>query len=1048
MNNYTVTHLHTELSNGTTNIDSVTKYEQYISRAKELNMKSLAFTEHGNIFSWQKKMLTCEENGIKYIHGVEAYLTETLDEKVRDNYHCCLYALNTKGMKELNKLVSNSHKRDDNHFFYTPRILIDDVIKTSDNIALTTACLGGVLNKGNENIKNKYIKFLQENKHRCFLEIQHHNVDSQKKYNKYLYDLHKKTGIRLIVGTDTHALNKDHLEGRHILQISKKIFFGDEEGWDLSFKSYEELLELYRLNHTYIPLDVIKEALENTNVLADMVDAYELDYNPKYPKLYEDSINVFKEKVKAGVKKRGIDKYPNYEEYRQRVNEEFRVYKQLGAIDYMLLQTKILEDAQKEGIQWGYGRGSVNGSIIAYLLGITECDSVKFNLNFFRFLNPHRASMADIDIDYSKEDREWIKNYLFRMKGIYAADIITFNTIADKGAIRDVGRALKMPLSEVDYIAKNFETNEEELREKYPELFKYVDIVKGTVVSVGTHPSGTIVSPISLDEFIGTCTLATTDKPVSMVQMKEVDKFGLVKLDVLGLDNIGVINKTCKSVGIDRLSPDTIDFNDDKVYDSILEDTTTIFQMESNTALDYLRRILSKETFNKLKLQHPEITKFDILKFTNGAIRPSGESFRDLAAQGVCGENGLKELDDMLFESLGYCLVQEQIMMFLVKFCGYSMAESDLVRRAIAKKGGTEQYIPEIKRRFIEYSTKTYKISVKEAEKIILPFIDVIISAQNYGFSDNHNFPYTTTSYVSAYLRYYYPLEYLTECLNTWSDDEEKTNRITNYAIRRGLTIESPKFRYAKGDYFYDKSHNSIYKGIGSIKFLNKEIGDKLYQLKDCKIDSFIDLLKIIKKININSKQLETLIKIDYFQEFGNPKQLLNIVKIFDDWFGRKSIKKDKLLALGYNIDNLKPFGNETEKQLNKLDSNGIIDMLLSKEHSKTTILERLQYEHECLGYCHSKYPQHSDKALVLDIDTKYSPKITIYKLDGEEIVYKILKRSFNTNPFKIGDMLQLGKTGQKQKQRRIGVDENGKGIYEPIEGSYDEWLYGWKKLN
>lgn len=634
------------------------------------------------------------------------------------------------------------------------------------------------------------------------------------------------------------------------------------------------------------------------------------------------------------------------------------------------------------------------------------------------------------------------------MDGIYAADIITFNTIADKGAIRDVGRALEMPLSEVDSIAKNFDTDEENLREKYKELFKYVDIVKGTIVSVGTHPSGTIVSPIPLDSFAGTCTLPTTDKPVSMIQMKEVDKFGLVKLDVLGLDNIGVINQTCKAVGIERLSPDTIDFNDDKVYDSILEDTTTIFQMESSTALDYLRRILSKQTFGKLKEQHPEITKFDILKFTNGAIRPSGESFRDLAAQGICGENGLKELDDMLYESLGYCLVQEQIMMFLVKFCGYSMAESDLVRRAIAKKGGTEQYIPEIKRRFIEFSTTNFNLSLEGAEKIILPFIDVIISAQNYGFSDNHNFPYTTTSYASAYLRYYYPLEYLTECLKTWSDDKEKTNRITSYAIKRGITIKTPKFRYSKGEYFFNKEENSIYKGVGSIKFLNNNIGDELYKLKDNKYDTFIDVLKDISSIGINSKQLSILIKIDYFSEFGNPNELLSIVNIYNTWNNKKSIKKDKIIELGYDIEDIKQFGNETEKQINKLDSEAIVNMLVSKVDIKTSIYSRLKYEYECLGYCSSKYPKHRDKALVLELNTKYSPIVTLYRLDGEEIEYKVLKRSLAKNPFEEMDLIQLGKTGEKQKQKRIGIDENGKGIYEPVEGEYNLWLYGWKKLN
>ena len=657
-NNYTILHLHTDFSSVTTNIDSVTKYTDYIDKAKELNMKAIAFSEHGNMFSWEKKMQYCKDNNIKYIHGVEAYVTENLEEKIRDNYHICLYAKNTEGFYELNKLISNASNRKDGHYYFSPRITFDELLNISNNIIVTTACLGGILAKNsiNLNIKNKFIEFLLKNKDRCFLEIQHHLVPDQINYNKYLYELHKKTGIELTIGTDTHALNNEHLAGRIMLQKAKGIYFSDEEGWDLSLKSYNELIEIYK-KHDYIPINDIKRALENTNKIADMIEGYEIDFSTKYPKLYDNPEKVFKEKVLDGIKKKGIDKYDNFQEYKDRINEEFKVYKKLDAIDYMLLETKILEDARKNGIQYGYGRGSVNGSIIAYLLGITECDSIKYNLNFFRFLNPDRASMADIDVDFCKKDREWVKEYLFKMDKVYCADIITFNTIADKGAIRDMGRALEIPLKEIDYICNNLDDKEEEFREQYKELFKYVDIVKGTIVSAGVHASGTMVSPIPLDTNIGICSLSTTNKPVTMIQMKEIDALKFVKLDLLGLDNIGVINETCKLAGIERLNPDNMDYNDDKVYNSIIEDTTTIFQMESTMAQDYLKRILSDKTFNKIKARYPKITKFDLLKFTNGAIRPSGESFREDASKGICGSNGLKEIDDFLYDTLGYCLV-------------------------------------------------------------------------------------------------------------------------------------------------------------------------------------------------------------------------------------------------------------------------------------------------------------------------------------------------------------------------------------------------------
>lgn len=1041
--NYTVLHLHTDFSSVTTNIDSVTKYNQYIDRAKELGMKSIAFSEHGNIFSWEKKMSYCKENGIKYIHGVEAYVTESLTNKIRDNYHICLYAKNTDGFYELNKLISDASNRDDGHYYFTPRITFEELLNTSDNIIITTACLGGILAKDNmnNNIKDKFINFLMNNKERCFLEIQHHLVDCQIDYNKYLYDLHKKTGIRLTIGTDTHALNKEHLQGRIKLQKAKNIFFSDEEGWDLSFKTYDELIEIYK-KHDYINMSDIKEALENTNKVADMIEEYNIDYSTKYPKLYKNPEKVFKEKVLKGIKDKGIDKLHNFQQYKDRINEEFRVYKKLDAIDYMLLETKILEDAKQHGIQYGYGRGSVNGSIIAYLLGITECDSIKYNLNFFRFLNPDRSTMADIDIDFVKEDRAWVKDYLFKMESVYCADIITFNTIADKGAIRDMGRALEIPLKEINYICENLEDKEEEFRETYKELFKYVDIVKGTIVSAGVHASGTMVSPIPLDKNIGVCTLSTTDKPVTMIQMKEIDSLKFVKLDLLGLDNIGVINETCELVGIERLNPDNIDYNDDNVYNSIMNDTTTIFQMESTMAQDYLKQILNNTVFKKIKERYPQIKKFDLLKFTNGAIRPSGESFRDKASQGMCGNNGLKEIDDLLYDSLGYCLVQEQIMMFLCKFCGYSMAESDLVRRAIAKKGGTEQYIEEITQRFIQYTNKNFNLSKEKAEEIIIPFTKVIIDAQRYGFSENHNFPYSTTSYVSGYLRYYYPLEYLTSAFNMWSGDEEKTIRISNYCNKINIKIKSPKFRYSKGKYFMDKETNTIYKGIGSIKFLNKEIGDSLYLLKDNNYNDFIELIKEIQNIKINSKQLDILIKMNYFSEFGNPNQLLKQVEIFNQWNGRKTIKKDKLQELGLSEDDVRLYGNETEKQFNKLDYEELMKFLLSKVNIKTSVYQRLVYEHETCGYCFSKYPKFKNKALVLDVNLKYSPVITVYLLEtGEEIKYKAYKRDYNKNIIEKYDLIELGDITKKQKTKKIN-DE-----WINIEG-FNYWLKGWKKLN
>ena len=308
MENYTILHLHTDLSTATTNIDSVTKSEDYIKRASELGMKAIAFTEHGNILNWAKKKETCEKYGLKYIHGIEAYLTETLDEKIRDNYHCCLYAKNYDGVKELNKLISKSFNRKDNHFYYTPRITLDELEQTSDNIIITSACLGGIFGKADKYIQDRYLKFFIKNKNRCYLEIQHHLDEKQVKLNQKLFKLAKENDLNLTVGTDTHALNEVHAKGRKILQQAKKINFSDEDKWDITFKTYDELIDMYQRQNA-IPMNEVLKALENTNKIADSIETFDINREYKYPKLWDNPEELLKEKINKGIKEKGLNKF-------------------------------------------------------------------------------------------------------------------------------------------------------------------------------------------------------------------------------------------------------------------------------------------------------------------------------------------------------------------------------------------------------------------------------------------------------------------------------------------------------------------------------------------------------------------------------------------------------------------------------------------------------------------------------------------------------------------------------------------------------------------
>lgn len=384
-NNYVVWHCHSDLSNGVTNIDSVTKYKEYVEYAQSLGMTALGFAEHGNIFEWVHKKEAIEAAGMKYIHAAEVYLTKdnNAGDKHRDNYHCVLIAKNYDGVKELNKLISASFNRNDYHYYYTPRISFDELYATSNNIIITTACLGGVLNKADNNVKTEFLKFLIKNKHRCYLEVQHHNCNDQAIYNKVLYTIHQKTGIPLIAGTDTHCLNDTHIKGRSILQKAKNVFFSDEESWDLTFKTYDELVKAYKEQNA-LPKEVYLQAIENTSIMANSIEEFKLDYSKKYPKLYSDSEKVLKEKIVQGIKNRGVNKYNNFDEYKKKIQYELETYKHNGAIDFLLLEEDYKSALKKQGVSYGYSRGSVSGSIIAYLLGITEVDSIKYNLNFER----------------------------------------------------------------------------------------------------------------------------------------------------------------------------------------------------------------------------------------------------------------------------------------------------------------------------------------------------------------------------------------------------------------------------------------------------------------------------------------------------------------------------------------------------------------------------------------------------------------------------------------------------------------------------------------
>ena len=486
-NIYTVHHLHDDTSNVNGFADSCSNFKEYIKLAKKQGMKAIAFSNHGGIYDWIKKKQECDKAGIKYIHGIELYLCHHLEDDDRGG-HIGLYARNWDGVLELNKLVSISTSKGvkpdntDRHMYYNPRISLEEIMNTSDNIIVTTACLASPLNRWTaKDTENKeafdlFMNWLIKNKHRCFLEIQYHNASSQITYNRKLQFISMKTGIPLIAGTDTHSSNNYKAECRKILQKYKKSYYGEEDEFDLTWKTYDELVSAFKEQNA-LSKDIYMEAIENTNKFADMVEEFTLDKAFKYPTLYGDNVreqwkeliySKFNEKIKNDVLElpsKIINKYENYlksglpeeyspypieiyekalkmsdkdgiKEYQKKIAEEFKVMCKLGMESFMMFMSELISWCDSNGIPHGTGRGSVCGSEIAYITDVTDVDPVVWNTVFSRFCNEDRVSLGDIDVDFAPEDREKVYKYIIqRFTPEKTAYIAAFSTLQDRGCI-------------------------------------------------------------------------------------------------------------------------------------------------------------------------------------------------------------------------------------------------------------------------------------------------------------------------------------------------------------------------------------------------------------------------------------------------------------------------------------------------------------------------------------------------------------------------------------------------------------------------------------
>lgn len=1071
------------------------------------------------------------EKGLKYLHGVEIYLTQSLDEKVRDNYHTILIAKNFDGVKEINLLIDKSTSG--SHMYYKPRITFDEFFNISNNVIKISACLASPLNKYpsstndifekikvlederekeisavnreqydvyykgayekyrkdlkngesgfcgylmppdsfeewaaekqslidkiyNEkvNILNLSILKAKENYDRLlktydYYEIQPHvkSLD-QIKYNQVLYQASKKYNKPLIAGTDTHSLNPYKAECRSILQKSKHIEFSNEDEFDLTYKSYDELVEMFRQQGA-LPMDVVLEAIENTNRMAECVSDYELDTAFKYPVLYDNEEEVFveriyrmyQEKLDNGI----IQQNPRYE---QNIQEELRVFKKIGMVGFMLFMSELVCWCWENGIPVGPCRGSVGGSTIAYLTDIIDVDPIVWNTVFSRFANEDRKEIGDIDLDIPPTQRHLVYEHIIEKFGAdKTAYVLAIGTISDKGTIDEIGRALSIPLDEVKNIKAmyseytdginsalekikkiegitDYESNEKLVKEKsecekqikknesllknlkevqYKDLFYYFDGLVGTAISQSMHPAGIIVSPVTLPDNYGT--FWTKDgKRILSINMEEIHEVSLVKYDLLGLKNIEIISDCCKLVGIPYPKSHMLNWNDEKVWAHIADSPVGIFQFESKFAYDSMKKFKCK-CVNDLSL-------------VNASIRPSGETYRDALLSHKENKNPSEIIDKLLEENHGYLVFQEDTIKFLTNICGLSGSDADNIRRAIGRKqkDRLEAALPDILEGYCNKSDKDRSVSELEAKE----FLQIIENSARYQFGYNHSTGYSMIGYICAYLRYYYPREFITAYLNN-SNNEDDIKLGTELAKQFGIIIHSIKFRHSTALYSCDKT--GIYKGIASVKFLNEDAANDLYSIKDEQFETFIDVLARISNLKVDSRKLEILIKLDFFSEFGGIAYLLSCNGLFVKYFNKKQIKKDKAIEDRLSFDVLRVCAEkETQKTFMGVNSIKLLKNLVSFiPNEQTSTKTKIAYQLENLGYVDIVDKKYAGYCVALDLNVDYSPKIKLYALaNGNTIPVKISKKDYANNPIRRGDIVKVIDQYRKPKMKRV----------------------------
>ncbi|VIF90578.1 DNA polymerase III subunit alpha [Clostridioides difficile] len=694
--------------------------------------------------------------------------------------------------------------------------------------------------------------------------------------------------------------------------------------------------------------------------------------------------------------------------------------------NYFIIDYKIVQRAIQEynGLLTKTGRGSAPSFIINNLLGLTEIDRLNAPVPLFptRFMSVERILSAKSlpDIDLNAEDAEpFIQATRDLLGEENCAWMISYKPLQDASAFRLWCKANDMKLSEYDEVAKNLD--------KYINNDFWKDIIKeskvfvGVVESVSFSPCSMLIYDKSIDEEVGL--LKTKDGICCNIDGYYCDKYKYLKNDYLTVKVWSLIRKTCELTNINIPTIEELNsLLDSKTYEIYKNKLTcTINQVDS----DYATNLASKYKISSVA----ETSAFV------ASIRPGFASLLDNFINRNPYTTNVKELDELLEDSYHYLMYQESIMKYLI-WLGIEESESYDIIKKIAKKKFKEKELKEL-------HTKLKNNWINKIGKIdgFEDTWEVVNNASKYAFNASHSLSYAYDSLYCAYLKSHYPLEYYTVAFNLYSEDTERTRKLTDEIKYFSIKLENPKFRFSKSEYFFNRDTNSIYKGIESIKFLNSDIGEYLYSLKDNKYDLFLELL-IDLQGHINSKQLSILIKLDFFEEFGKSNKLLETYDIYNSIYSKKQFKKDSLPC---NMEIMRKYSNkETEKIFKEVDTKELCSYLESQiENNDIPISKKIQAHFEFVGSCNIKDDNSNPRyCLVIDIDTKYSPKITLYNLKSGNIkIFKVSKTIFEDNKIDIYDLVYLKSTKEKAKSKKV----DGKWIKSNTETEW--WIQEYWKV-